>query len=649
MRSRNPRTPLRRSTLTAGITLTAALVAGFATPASAAEGSASAGTPTDAAAASTTLPKGNLNGWRQVLTDDFATPVAKGSFPGPYAKQWMTYDGFGDTWGIGQYDKDILSVHDSVLDLHLHTAADGRPRAAAPIPLVDGKWGGQVYGRYSVRMKADQLKGYGTAFLLWDDENNWSNGEINFPEGSLDGKTNAFNHVIGNPQNNDLAVGTGKTYADWHTYTIDWKPGSITYLLDGAVVAKTTTNVPTTPMHWVLQTATDGSTPAKDVSGHLQIDWVTQYAYDTKATAPSSPAPAPTTPAPSPTPTTKPTPKPSPSPTPTPAPTTPAPAPTTPAPAPAPAPTTPAPSPSPTPGPVVDRVSGSDRYASSVAISKAAYPGKANVVYVVTGEKYPDALSAGPAAVHEGGPVLLTKANSLPSVVAAEIRRLSPKRIVVVGGPASVSDRVVSELKKIQRNTVRIGGSSRYETSRNVAAYAFGKSGSWAAFVATGENFPDALSAGSAAGAHDAPVLLVRGSSSTVDAASTKTLKDLGVSSVAVVGGPVAVSTGAESTLRRSFDTQRIGGSNRYVVSAGINALAFDDADRVFLATGTKAPDALSGTGWTGTLPAPLFTVKPTCVPAEVLKQIRELGATKVTLIGGPASLTSDVSKLKRC
>jgi hypothetical protein len=268
------------ATIVASALLASALVATSATSADAATGSVIAGkTATDAAAASTTLLHGNLAGWTQNFKDDFSTPVAKGGFPGPYAKQWMTYDGFGDTWKIGRYESDILSAHDGVLDMHLHTGSDGVPRAAAPIPMMNGQWGGQTYGRYSVRMKADPLPGYGTAFLLWDDDNVWENGEINFPEGSLDGSTQAFNHKLGEPWITEMGVDTKTSYTGWHTYTIDWTPKKITYLLDGVVVASTTTNIPKTPMHWVLQTATNGTKPAANVQGHLLIDWVSQYAY----------------------------------------------------------------------------------------------------------------------------------------------------------------------------------------------------------------------------------------------------------------------------------------------------------------------------------------------------------------------------------
>ena len=126
-------------------------------------------------------------------------------------------------------------------------------------------------------MKADSLPGYGIGFLLWSDTNTWTDGEIDFPEGGLDGPAHGYNHVLANPAKNSM-VYTAKTgFADWHTYTINWTPGQISFEMDGVVVATTTTNVPTKPLHWVMQVGTTGVTPDPAVRGHLLIDWATVY------------------------------------------------------------------------------------------------------------------------------------------------------------------------------------------------------------------------------------------------------------------------------------------------------------------------------------------------------------------------------------
>ncbi|HEU0257076.1 MAG TPA: glycoside hydrolase family 16 protein [Microbacteriaceae bacterium] len=231
-----------------------------------------------AAASSTAMPVGDLPGWHQVLAQNFTRDTALGDFPGPYTGQWMSYNGFGDTSGIGLYDQSIISSHNDELDLYVHTA-DGRPLGAAPIPLVDGQWGGQRYGMFSVRMKADALAGYGAAFLLWPDSNNWNQGEIDFPEGALNGTVSAFNHCPGHPQDTCLAAATKTNFTAWHTYTIEWTPTKLSFLIDGKVIRSTTKNIPQGVMHWVGQVGTNGVKPAASVKGHVFIDWMTIYTY----------------------------------------------------------------------------------------------------------------------------------------------------------------------------------------------------------------------------------------------------------------------------------------------------------------------------------------------------------------------------------
>jgi peptidoglycan-N-acetylglucosamine deacetylase len=88
----------------------------------------------------------------------------------------------------------------------------------------------------------------------------------------------------------------------------------------------------------------------------------------------------------------------------------------------------------------VTRQSGADRFATSAAVSRAAYPSGASTVYLATGGAFPDALAAGPVAGVGAAPLLLTARDTLPAPVAEELARLRPQRIVVVGGQAAVSD-----------------------------------------------------------------------------------------------------------------------------------------------------------------------------------------------------------------
>lgn len=213
--------------------------------------------------------------WTTVFVEDFDDDVPIGGFPGSaYENSWMSYDGFRDTSGVGVYEPSkVLSVHDGTLDMYLHTE-DGQPLGAAPIPLVNGQWGGQVYGRYVVRFRADSLPGFGAGWLLWPDSNDWGEGEIDFPEGNLDGTILLNQHCRGDFDRKCLAVDTEVPFnSGWHTTIIEWTPDGVRFLLDGQELAYGAES-PTTPFHLVLQTATNGDVPHPGVAGHVLIDHV---------------------------------------------------------------------------------------------------------------------------------------------------------------------------------------------------------------------------------------------------------------------------------------------------------------------------------------------------------------------------------------
>ncbi|WP_345065290.1 choice-of-anchor G family protein [Leifsonia kafniensis] len=298
--------------------------------------------------------------------------------------------------------------------------------------------------------------------------------------------------------------------------------------------------------------------------------------------------------------------------------------------------------------PTVKRISGDDRYATAVALSKASYPKTAPIVYVATGANFPDALAAAPAAAKLGGPLLLTTIDALPANVTAEIKRLKPSRIVVVGGTAVISDAVLKQLKALQLNTVRLGGADRYETAKMIVTDAFPGTVS-EAWLVTGTNFPDALSAAAVAGSRKVPVVLVDGAQSSVDTATKNLLGKLKPSKITIAGGPAAVSPGIEASLKSGYTLARLGGPDRYGTSLAINANSFSNPKTVYLATGAVFADALAGAAVAGATSSPLYVIPNNCVPSKILTKITAWETTKVIVVGGTAALTSAVEKLTPC
>jgi hypothetical protein len=131
--------------------------------------------------------------------------------------------------------------------------------------------------------------------MLWPDSDNRNrDGEIDFPEMNLD-SSNLFGYVhkVNATSGSDQSWSRTKVnMSDWHTAVVEWSPGVVVFRLDGVETGRTTERVPSTPMHWVLQTETalhDAAGPDSSVRGNVQIDWVAAWAYDPSST-PSSPA-----------------------------------------------------------------------------------------------------------------------------------------------------------------------------------------------------------------------------------------------------------------------------------------------------------------------------------------------------------------------
>jgi putative cell wall-binding protein len=301
-------------------------------------------------------------------------------------------------------------------------------------------------------------------------------------------------------------------------------------------------------------------------------------------------------------------------------------------------------------GVTVNRIMGSDRFHVAAGVSAAYFPAGASVVYVASGELFPDAISAGPAAAANDGPVLIVERNRIPAPIASELRRLAPARIVVAGGPATVSDTVVAELATFAPTVERIGGANRYEVSRNIVSDTFDSAA--VAYVATGAVFADALSSGAAAGSRQAPVILVDGSLGGIDDPTWALLESLGVSQVKVAGGPGSVSAGIFDSLAARLGASsvtRIGGANRFAVSAGVNKDAFASAGIFFVASGDSFPDALSATPAAVVTGSPLYVTQQACLSRDQIQHMIDAGATKLVVVGGPASVSETAAQFRNC
>jgi putative cell wall-binding protein len=292
------------------------------------------------------------------------------------------------------------------------------------------------------------------------------------------------------------------------------------------------------------------------------------------------------------------------------------------------------------------RVAGADRYATAAALSALCYAPGVPVAYVATGSNFPDALAAGPAAAHAGGPVLLVRQSELPDATATELTRLRPGRIVVLGASAVVSDEVADALRPYATSgqVSRIAGADRYATAALISEATFVPGGA-VVYVATGANFPDALAGGAAAGLAEGPILLVK--RDEVPATTAAELQRLHPARIVVLGSSAVVSDAVVRAMANLSGAQvsRIFGADRYATSASLSRsnYAADGPSKVFVATGATFPDGLAGSPVAGSLPGPLLLVSANSLPSVVAAELLRLAPDTVVVLGGSGAISNGV------
>lgn len=197
-----------------------------------------------------------------------------------------------------------------------------------------------------------------------------------------------------------------------------------------------------------------------------------------------------------------------------------------------------------------------------------------------------------------------------------------------------------TEALALQVNVQRVAGDTRYDTMSELISNVGGWSASDKVILASGTNYPDALSASALAGVHDAPIILTDPTELSSKAAAT--IKQLGPSTIYVVGGPSAVSDAvlqAASNICGS-NTIRLYGSTRYETSLEILRQCNSSSDTVIVATGANYADSLSISPFAYVTKSPIVLCDPYGgITQEAVEAIRAGGFSRAILVGGNAAV----------
>ena len=197
-------------------------------------------------------------------------------------------------------------------------------------------------------------------------------------------------------------------------------------------------------------------------------------------------------------------------------------------------------------GATIEREGGLDRYETADLLTGDAWDGYvSDRVWVASGRDFADPLIASTAAAVFGDAfVLIDGLRPLPEYTKSRLASLAPSLITVVGAEEAFTSVALDELRSIA--TVSIVSDADV-TARSVAVWEGLDVSEWAA-LATVSNFPDALSAVPFSALEPAsPLMLVPPTCVPVEVRSEMTR--LGVSSLAIFGGPAALSENVEALV----------------------------------------------------------------------------------------------------
>ncbi|WP_279058840.1 cell wall-binding repeat-containing protein [Mobiluncus mulieris] len=182
-----------------------------------------------------------------------------------------------------------------------------------------------------------------------------------------------------------------------------------------------------------------------------------------------------------------------------------------------------------------DRLAGTDRYDTAIQIADEFKT--SDVVYLARGDNQADAVAGGKL---KNGPLLLVNEGSRTrEAVAAEIKQLKAKHVVVLGGVGAVSDDTVKAVAG-NADILRISGANRFETAVEISKALTNNQTAAKVYLANGMTLVDALAGGTIP--DNAPILLTDGSGS-LPSSTVAEIKRLKPTEIVALGGARAVKT----------------------------------------------------------------------------------------------------------
>lgn len=342
----------------------------------------------------------------------------------------------------------------------------------------------------------------------------------------------------------------------------------------------------------------------------------------------------------------------------------------------------------------ITRIAGADRFETNQTLAQILPAQTGGVVFLVApSAAETDALTAAVKAAHYSTPVLLLRGGGLSEGVRAQLERLAPSKLVVVGRTPDTATmqalgaiapvRSVVTASRVQTSvalattdilrdleaaqaaesaTTQAGtgdaatveeaqsGDSQSLTSAAPSSQTDAEEDTAvkasAVYLANARSQADILTAGVAAAREGAELLLTE--PTYLSPATAVALGTLGPQKVTVVGGSAAVSDAVLQAAAKASGAPvtRLAGANRFETAAKVAAL--HPAKKVYYANAYASSDALSVVPVVAYEGANLLLVRQNCAPVSTLETTQNLAPSESVLVGGEKAVSNEALE-NRC
>jgi len=289
------------------------------------------------------------------------------------------------------------------------------------------------------------------------------------------------------------------------------------------------------------------------------------------------------------------------------------------------------------------RLAGQTRYQTSIAVAQSFNSGQVGNVVIASGNGFADALSVSVLAGKLDAPILLANQNISKSQDALDYinKHMSNGTVWIAGGTKAVDSSFETKLLSMGNSVKRVAGYDRYETSLAIVKEENVPVGT-PVFIASGENFPDALSIASAAATRGYPIIL--SPKNVLLSGVENYLLEQQPSEVYIVGGPMVISQSVESNIKTilpAATVTRIAGHDRFDTSSAAYEKFFPNPSSIYIASGMDFADALSASVLAAKNNAPIVLINPNkfFLPDSTYDYLYDLGTSKMIIIGGTSAV----------